>query len=119
MEVGGKTNKLTVGFCEMLGTAFFVYGIMINGADNAGVAFALFASVIIFGGITGGHFNPAVTLGVYIQEAKFATNLLFMIEIIIAQFMGALIAIGMAYLSLFDPKTGKETLVWTPVICPK
>lgn len=50
----------------MLGTALFIYGILINGADNAGVALSLFASVIIFGGITGGHFNPAVSIGVYL-----------------------------------------------------
>ena len=80
----GHERPLTVALCEMLGTALFVYGILINGADNAGVACSLFASVLIFGKVTGGHFNPAVTIGVYLQEADFIKNLFFMIEIIIA-----------------------------------
>ena len=62
----GHDRTLTVALCELIGTALFVYGIMINGADNAGVALSLFASVLIFGKITGGHFNPAVTIGVYL-----------------------------------------------------
>ena len=85
MEVKNRKNgDFTVCLCEMLGTALFVYGIIINGADNAGVALSLFASVLIFGGITGGHFNPAVSIGVYLQEANFLGNLILLIEIIIS-----------------------------------
>ena len=119
MEANGHDRKFTVCLCEALGTALFVYGILINGADNAGVAASLFASVLIFGGVTGGHFNPAVTLGVYFQEADFFGNLIFMLEIIIAQFFGGLMAVGMAWVSLYDSKTMQETEKWTAVICPK
>ena len=119
MEAEGHDRKFTVCLCEAFGTALFIYGIMINGADNAGVAASLFASVLIFGGVTGGHFNPAVTLGVYFAEADFFGNLIFMLGIIISQCAGGMLAIGMAYLSLFDQSTMKETEKWTPVICPK
>ena len=102
MEAEGHDRKFTVCLCEAFGTALFIYGIMINGADNAGVAASLFASVLIFGGVTGGHFNPAVTLGVYFAEADFFGNLIFMLGIIIAQCAGGMLAIGMAYGSLYD-----------------
>ena len=66
MEVpGGHDRKLTVVFLEMIGTSFFLYGIIMTGSP-ASVPFSLFASILLFGGITGGHFNPAVSLGVYI-----------------------------------------------------
>lgn len=120
MEVPkGSERKMTVCLLELLGTALFVYGILINGADNAGVALSLFASVVLLGGVTGGHFNPAVTIGVYLAEAKFATNFLFMIEIIISQCIGGLIAIAMAYPSLYDSATGKPVEGWTVKLCPK
>jgi aquaporin Z len=115
----GYGRKMTVCLLEMVGTALFVYGILINGADNAGVALSLFASVILLGGITGGHFNPAVTLGIYIQSREYVKNLFFMIQYIIAQIIGGLIAVAMAYPSLYDSKTGKPSEAWTAHLCPK
>lgn len=47
------------------------------------------------------------------------SNLLILLELIIAQVCGGLLAVGMAYGSLFDSKTKKETDAWVPVICPK
>ena len=70
MEVdGGHKRKFTVMIFEMLGTALFIYGIILT--DKAvSIPFSLFASILIFGSITGGHFNPAVSLGVYIANLK-------------------------------------------------
>ena len=86
MEVkGGHDRKFTVALFEMLGTALFIYGIIMT-STAATIPFSLFASILIFGAITGGHFNPAVTLGVYIgQGDEYGKNFLFMIIIIIAQ----------------------------------
>lgn len=105
--------------CEMIGTMLFVYAIMTNGGDNAGVALALFASVIIFGGITGGHFNPAVTLAVFIRRGHYGQDFIFMILTIVAQIIGGLLAIGLAYVSLYDSSTGKPYNGWVAQLCPK
>lgn len=82
MEVkGGHERKCTVMFFEMLGTALFVYGIIMTDTA-ASIPFSLFASILIFGAITGGHFNPAVSLGVYIAEGKdYGKNFLFLLMI--------------------------------------
>ena len=55
---------------EAFGTMLFVYSIMLT-TQPISIAFSLFASIVLFGAITGGHFNPAVTMGVYISENKF------------------------------------------------
>ncbi len=69
MEVSGAENhKVAVFFYEMMGTALFVYSILLTN-NPISISFSLFASILIFGAVTGGHFNPAVTLGVYISEA--------------------------------------------------
>ena len=74
MEIAGSDKRVhIVALYELIGTTLFVYSILLTN-NPISIAFSLFASIIIFGSITGGHFNPAVTLGVYIKEAQWAKN---------------------------------------------
>lgn len=68
MEFNAKAFKALAG--EFLVTYLFMYTICMNGLQNAGpVASALscgmsaVALIYAFGGISGAHFNPAVTVG--------------------------------------------------------
>lgn len=120
MEVpGGKNRKMTVSIYEMLGTALFVYGILTSEGNAIAVPLSLFASIIIFGGITGGHFNPAVSLGCFVALADWNLgNILLLGMMIVAQCLGAILAIGMAWLSLIL-KDGDEVFLETPpYVCP-
>lgn len=56
---------------EFMGTAFLLYSINMSATfyfGQFGIAFTLFAVILIGGPITGAHFNPAVTLGVYVSN---------------------------------------------------
>ena len=70
-----------------------------SGSDSWGLAgpLALFAIINIFGSVSGGHFNPAVTLGVYVREALWVENFFFMIFIIASQISGALVGMIISY----------------------
>jgi len=71
MEIAGAEKRPYLVFIyEAIGTMLFVYCILLTN-NPISIAFSLFASILLFGAITGGHFNPAVTLGVYINEGKF------------------------------------------------
>ena len=119
MEVpGGSNNKRRVLICEMLGTALFVYGILVSRGNAIAVPLSLFASLVIFGGISGGHFNPAVTLGVWIARGKLFSDLVFMIGIILFQCVGAILAIGLSYLSLFGKFNGEYKVKTPAYACP-
>ena len=74
--------------------------ILVSTGDALAVPLALFAVVIIFGGITGGHFNPAVTLGVYIHEGKWKQNAPYAVLIMTAQLVGALLGMSFAAFTL-------------------
>ena len=106
METGkGHDRKFTVCLYEFLGQVFFMYAVLVSGgsgSDKWGVTgpLALFAVVNIFGGVSGGHFNPAVTLGVYVREAKWAHNFIFLVMIIASQIAGALVGMLLAFLVL-------------------
>ena len=123
MEVkGGTDRKLVVCLCECLGTALFIYGIIMTGTA-ATIPFSLFASILIFGAITGGHFNPAVTLGVYLSEnERYSENFLFMLMIMVSQFIGGFGAMGLAFLSLYETSVTDGTTVppeLVPRLCPQ
>ena len=80
MEVnGGKNSTILVAIYEAMGTALFVYCVLASAGNAYAVIMGLFASIIIFGGYTGGHFNPAVTLGVYVANGKYCSDLITLI----------------------------------------
>lgn len=100
METQGHDRKLVVCFCEMLGTALFIFGILQTNLPLT-IPFSLLASVILWGNITGGHFNPAVTLGVYTTLGEYRKNFSMMILLIFSQLLGGLLAIVMNWLGSF------------------
>ena len=116
----GHDRKFLVCFYEFLGTALFQYIALLSGATGSdiwGIAgpLALFVVVNIFGGITGGHFNPAVTAGVYVREANYGGNLLFAILIMASQIGGALIGMLMVALVARVQVNGEYTIPATSV----
>ena len=80
---------------EMLGTFFLVFVIAIS-SGNVVAAAAILAIMIYAGGpVSGGHFNPAVTLGVTML-GKLSVNKMW--QYWTAQFLGSLIAVGLVHL---------------------
>jgi len=66
-----------------------------------GIGMSLFGSILLFGNITGGNYNPAVTLGVFIANFKdMGRNIIPMLISTTAQFVGAFCGIMLAAGSL-------------------
>ena len=119
MEVEGSQQRTGLVFLyEAMGTMLFVYSILLTN-NPISIAFSLFASIILFGAVTGGHFNPAVTLGVYINEAKWKENAHWLFLVIVAQITGAFMAQGLAQLTLFEGDIGTIPDKNVQVICPQ
>lgn len=89
------TFWLVFGGC---GSAIYAAGIPNTGIGFAGVALAFGLTVLTMayavGHISGGHFNPAVSLGLW-AGGKFETNNL--LGYILAQLVGAIVAGGALY----------------------
>jgi len=122
MEVPrGNERKPLVAAYEMLGCAIFIYMILVSTGEELVVPLALFICILIFGGITGGHFNPAVTLGVYVNEGKYKENAMFCILIITSQLIGGLIGMMGAKFTLSANIDGdfKVPAHSVPVLAPK
>jgi aquaporin Z len=75
---------------ELVGTLIFLYVILASGGDAISIGVAL-AAVILFGGkLSGGHFNPAVSIMMFLNNKLGVSKL---IVYIIAQVLGGILAL--------------------------
>lgn len=119
MEVKGSSERSHLVFAyEAIGTMMFIYAILLTN-NPLSIGCSLFASIVLFGSITGGHFNPAVTLAVYISEAKWMENLSWLFLVITAQICGAFMAQGLAEITLFQDKIGTINADNVAKLCPQ
>lgn len=120
MEVAaGKNNRVIVCIYEALGTGFLLFAICMQGMSpfgKFGVAFMIFALILISGPITGAHFNPALTLSVLICNKHWKEDWLFAIQIMLAQFVGAIWGVCLAWLCLFNSNGEDVTRAQIPEV---
>ena len=77
---------------EFFGVVLLVLAINISEGNVAAIGVSLFVILLISGPLTGGHHNPAVSLGVLInKEITYSRSIQFLIYIS-AQFLGAILA---------------------------
>ena len=72
---------------------------VVNVADDFIVpALMYFAMTVVLGRISGGHLNPSVSLGVYIEQRKYASNACFLLMLMFAQALGSFCALMIGFL---------------------
>jgi len=100
MEVPGSSDrKMYVFLYELIGTCLLTYAVTLNDANAYVMAFFLYVLLVIVSPISGGHLNPAVTIGVFINEKKFSEDKVLLVITIAAQFVGAFLGIFFTFLS--------------------
>jgi glycerol uptake facilitator-like aquaporin len=93
---------LVVCFYEFLGTAMLLLGYNFTN-DGVAVAFSLFVGIIIAHKVSGGAFNPAVTLAIYIFDGSIKQNFVLVIMTILSQIIGAYFGIIYAHIVIGSP----------------
>lgn len=99
-----------------MGTAVLVASINLSRGKPVAIGLALMAAILMFGPICGGHYNPAVTMGVLINERK-CSNFGYALGIMLSQLCGAVLGCAIAYFSQQINEKG----VMTPgiaILCP-
>jgi aquaporin Z len=86
-------------FSELIGTFIFILLILVITSKHTDaivvalpIGLALAVSIVIFGDVSGGHFNPAVSFAMFIKNPKVFTGLMLLIYVI-AQIIGAFSAL--------------------------
>ena len=106
---------------EFIGTFFLVFtiGMAVLKPDSAGdfaplaIGSALMVMIYAGGHISGGHFNPAVTLGVFLRGKCPITDVPFYM---VAQVLGAIAAAILVPIVKGTPITDTKTLVVVPAL---
>ena len=116
-------NLLKKCFVEILGTYFFVLviGCSLYPNGNGGfpplaIGFALMLLVYMGGAVSGGHYNPAVSLSACIRGALSWRDF---IPYIISQFIGGVIgALTVSYIVAIPPYSNETAFsIWPMAIC--
>lgn len=99
------SNFKSAVIVECVGTFLFVLTIALSANQNAEVAplaigFMLMVMIFSFGYLSGGHFNPSVTLAVFLSVAEFKKEKFIMY--IVAQMVGS-VAAGLYYTLIRGP----------------
>jgi glycerol uptake facilitator-like aquaporin len=113
MEVeGGHENKKWILWYELIGTALLAASINFRNSYGASTfakstdgtisayapPFTLFTIIMMFGSVSGGHFNPAVSTAVFVWHPNKAKNIrllpLLMVMQILGAFIGCLLTLG-------------------------
>lgn len=119
MEVDkGSQNKVIVCIYEAIGTGFLLWSIAMQGPAETfgkfGVAFMVFALILIGGPVTGMHVNPAVTLGVFISNKHWKEDWFFCLCIILSEIAGGFWGICLAWCCLYNENSANPTKAQIP-----
>ena len=110
METDNKDKKIGVFVYEFLGTAFVMYALIIGNGYFVPAALATnFAMMCIAYNVSGGHFNPAISVGMFIANKQFGNDLLPLLLMIGGQFAGAFFGILLGFFAVID-KEYQESL---------
>ena len=122
----GRNNKCAVCAYEFFGTG--IIQLVIQMAKPMGpiyhlpaIYFAILAMIVVTGPVSGGHVNPAITVGVlfgFVSVGKFWQNFFFAVAIILSQIGGAIFATLIVYLFLERDDKTRTHYPEINILCP-
>lgn len=91
LRVRSKQDLMWIAIYEVIGTFILLTAIQLSNGINAGppqVCACIFMAGIFACRVSGAHFNPSVTLVIYLIEAKWKENLPIALTIFVSDLIG-------------------------------
>ena len=100
METNRSDKRVGVLMMEVFGTAIIMYAMMMFEGLYMSTTKVTLIMMLLAWDLSGGHFNPTITIGVYVSQKKFGQQLVTMLTLLVAQFGGACFGVLLGYVSL-------------------
>ena len=100
METNRSDKRVGVLMMEFFGTAIIMYALMMYEGLYMATSKVTLIMMLLAWDLSGGHFNPTITIGVYVSQKKFGQQLVTMLTLLVAQFAGACFGVLLGYVSL-------------------
>lgn len=102
-EIHSGMHLLRALMYEFIGTMAYTYAFNFSANNYFVRAMSYFTTWLLFVTVSGAHFNPATTLGVYLSEGKYGRQLGRLILYWLFQIMGAFAGVLFVYLIFNEP----------------
>lgn len=86
---------------EFYATMMLVYAVCMC-KEPLGIPLTLFAMLLIIGPVTGGHVNPAVTIGTFIHLGNYARTLIPCCVMLAGEFLGGMCGTGLYLATIYN-----------------
>lgn len=107
------TGVIVVWLYEFIGTFGLLMAVNATNGDAVGTALVFFLLLKLAAPVSGAHFNPSVTMGVFInftEKKNWARNLIQLFSMWTAQIIGGIISAEIMFLVLEDHAATIEEL---------
>jgi hypothetical protein len=75
LKLQDRQDYLWIFFFEFLGSTLFLFGIMMSAGNISVMVACIYGTSVLCAKYSGAHFNWALTISIYIVEAKWKKNL--------------------------------------------
>ena len=84
METNRSDKRVGVLMMEFFGTAIIMYALMMYEGLYMATSKVTLIMMLLAWDLSGGHFNPTITIGVYVSQKKFGQQLVTMLTLLVA-----------------------------------
>lgn len=84
-----KASLIKVNFYEFIGSFFLALTVNVAEGKHFAIGLMYFMLILIAKDISGAHFNPAISLAIYLFEGRWISNLKWLLTYNVMQYAGA------------------------------
>ena len=94
-----ETNQIVLirSVFEMFATFLFIFLIILCQKEIQKFILGMWVILIVFGNFSGPHLNPAISLGFYINKARYGLGFIKFAMFVVAQILGCYVGVAVSY----------------------
>jgi glycerol uptake facilitator-like aquaporin len=97
-----RASLIKVNLYEFIGTFFISLTVNISHGKHFNIGLIYFILILIAKDVSGAHFNPAISLAIYLFEGRWISNIKWLLSYNVMQYSGAFLGCRFAQYLVHD-----------------